>query len=1357
VEFRILGPVEVLRDGRPLALGGPKQRTLLAALLLRPNQVVSVDELSDALWGERAPERATKSLQVYVWQLRKLLGHEILQTRSPGYALRVESGDLDLHRFESLCTEARGKDPAEAAVLLRDALALFRGRPLADFAYERFAGAEVARIEELRLQALESRIEADLALGRHAALVGEVEALVAEHPLRERLRSQLMLALYRCGRQAEALAAYQEARRLLVEELGIEPSRELQTLQTAILRHDIGLDQGAADEVTAAPGAEPVGASEPPPRREERKLVTVLVAALRHDAAGSARADPEDVRTELRSLQATVTREIESRGGTVQSLVGESLAAVFGARVAHEDDAERAVRAALAIRDAIAEDADQQAWVGVDTGVALVSLGTGAHKDDAIAAGNVVSAAQQLQVAAPVNGVLVGAQTYRATRDVIAYRPAPSPTTGEAEGLTAWEALEASSRLGLDSLREPRTPLVGRQRELDLVVSALARVREESSAQLVTLIGVPGIGKSRLVFELFTKVEQEEAPITWRRGRCLPYGEGVSLWALGEIVKAQAGILESDSPDQAGEKLSAAITTLVEDASEREWFKTRLAPLVGFQVVEDARAVERAESFTAWRRFLEALADTRPLVLVFEDVHWADGSLLDFVDELADRVRDAPMLIVCTARPELLARRPGWGGGKPNTLTISLPALSAEETASLVASVSDRPLQADARETLLERAAGNPLYAEQFARVLAEAGALEELPETVHGIIAARLDGLLSAEKTLLQDAAVLGTVFWLGALQAIGGVSRATAEELLHGLERKEFVRLARRSSIAQEAEYVFRHVLLRDVAYDQIPRPVRAAKHRTAAEWIERIAAVTDHAEILAHHYAQAVELFRAAGEPDEAARLETPLRRFLVMAGDRAFHLNVARAESYYGRALALVPPGHPERATVLTKTADAAWVAGRLAEAQTHYESAIAELRAAGNAVGVGEAMVSLSVVHTIRGEPRRAQALLNEAVALLERETRGPELARAYALIARAHLLSEEWAESLTWSEQALHLAEELDMKEVTVMALQFRGQARSGMGDLGGLDDLREALQTGQDFGLGLETARVHLNIATVVWLADGPAEALEVQRAGIDFGDRHGIASLAMWIKAFTLWTLFDLGAWEELVRIADELISWDHQHGGSYFGVMALSCKAQVLLRRGRLEEAASLSEEFLPRARKIEHPQVLGPALAVTAMIEQAKGNGTAAVELVEEYCRAAPSATLEGGTFDHEAVRLCAATGSLGIAERLLEGRSATLTRHRHGLLTGRAILAEVRGELDEAVRLFAEAAQGWGEYGFVLERAQALLGLGRSRLALGAADATSPLTDAREVFARLRARPLAAATDELLAKVPSTRS
>jgi DNA-binding SARP family transcriptional activator/class 3 adenylate cyclase len=1363
MEFRILGPLEVQDEGSILPLPGGRHRAVLALLLLHANEVVPTDRLIDELWGDEPAENAATALYGYIWQLRKALGgddrRQVLVTRAPGYVIELEPDQLDATRLEQLVRDGREAlregDPVRAASALHEALALWRGPALADFAYESFAQAEILRLEELHLAALEERIEADLALGGHADVVGELEVLAAKHPLRERLRAELMLALYRTGRQAEALAAYQAARRALVEELGIEPGRELQALQTAILRHDPILDLGPTSEPVDAALAAPISPAEPPPPREERKVVTVLFAGFGGFTARSDLADPEDMRARLRPFHAAATREIERHGGTVGKFIGDAVVAVFGAPVAHEDDAERAVRTALAVRDWIEEEGqDSQVRIAVNTGVALVSLGSRPHEGEAMAAGDVVNTAQRMQATAPANGILVGAQTYRATYDVIDYREAePIEATGKSEPIPAWAALEARSRLGVDLLREPRAPLVGRQPELDLLVSLLARVRDERSPQLVTLVGVPGIGKSRLVFELFNKVEQDRELITWRQGRCLPYGEGVSLWALGEMVKAQAGILESDSPKQASEKLSAEVAIVVEDGSEREWLNTRLAPLVGAQLVEAPGTAERAESFTAWRRFLEGLADIRPLVLVFEDLHWADEGLLDFADELADRVRDAPLLILCTARPELLGRRPGWGGGKANALTISLPPLSDDETASVVAAVLEqRVLEAEVQEALLARAAGNPLYAEQFARVLAEVGALDELPETVQGIIAARLDGLLAEEKALLQDAAVVGKVFWLGALEAIGGVSRRQAEELLYGLERKEFVHRARRSSIAGETEYVFRHVLLRDVAYGQIPRAARAAKHRGAARWIERIAEgrVTDHAEILADHYGQALELFRAAGDGDKADELEAPYRRSLVMAGDRAFQLDVAKAESYYSRTLEIVPSGHPQRATVLTKAAEAAWLAGNFSEAEARHEEAIAELRAKGNALALGGALLSLSLVHGFRGETRRARALLDEVVAVLEREPRGPELARAYAQKAREHMLSENYAESLSWSEKALALAEELGRNEVAVMALQFRGLARSGLGDPGGLDDLREALRAGREFGLGLETARVHVNLASVVWLAEGPAAALEVQRAGIDFGERRGITSVVLWTKGMSLWTLFDLGDWAELLQVADELISWDRLRGGSYFGVIALCSKAQVLLRRGRLEEAASLSDEFLPRARRIEDPQVLAPALAVAAMIEEARDNREAALALIEEG-GVPPSATLEGGTFVHEAVRLCAATGALGVAECLLEGRRATLTRHRHGLVTAGATLAEAHGRLEEAANLYADAAQRWAEYGFALEHSQALLGLGRCRHALGRADANGPLAAARELFARLGARRLAAETDDLLAK------
>jgi DNA-binding SARP family transcriptional activator len=1351
MEFRILGPLEVIGHGQPLPLGPPKQRMLLAALLLRPNEVVSNDELIDALWGEHPPERAAKSLQVYVWRLRKLLGREVLRTRPPGYALSVSPEDLDLNRFESLRDGARGRNPIDAAGLLREALGLFRGRPLADFAYEPFAAAECARIDELRLQTLEDRIQADLELGRHTELVGELESFVAGQPLRERLRAQLMLALYRCGRQAEALAAYQDARGQLVGELGIEPGRELQTLQTAILRHEPSLDF-ASPVVEETPPQKTTGAVEPEAPRRERKLVTVLTVGIAR-AATDEESDPELALAAAAPFHAAARQEIEGRGGVVERLAGDGLMAVFGAPAAHEDDPERAVRAAFAIRRWVTDRRDgSRVWMGVDTALALVVVAP-AGSEPAVAAGAAVDAAQLLQAAAPVNGILVGELTRRATRDRFEYREAkPVAIKSRSGELHAWQVLDERSP-GADVVRAPRAPLAGRRHELGILVSTLGRARDERSPQLVTLVGVPGIGKSRLVVELSQAAVRDEDPPSWHQGRCLPYAEGISLWALGEVVKSEAGILESDSPAEAHEKLSAAVAGVVEDALDREWITNRLAPLVGAQPAEASTTAQRDESFAAWRRFFELLARDRPLVLVFEDIHWADDTLLDFVDELADRALAAPLLVLCTTRPELLARRPGWGGGKSNSLTVTLQPLSDSETETILAALLEEPLDAPTREALLSRAAGNPLYAEQFARSLAEVGAVDELPETVHGIIAGRLDGLSAAEKTLLQDAAVVGKVFWLGALESMDGGSARETEVLLHALERKEFVQRVGRPSIAGEVEYAFRHVLLRDVTYEQIPRADRAAKHRSAALWIERISErVTDHAEILIHHYGQALDLLQALGSEEGREALEEPYRRFLMLAGDRALQLDVGRAEDYFGRALELVPPDDSDRATVLTKTAEVAWLAGRYSRAEERYEAAIGELQAQGRTVELGGAIVNLSIVHAFRGETARARALLDDAVMLLERGAPGPELARAHAQMARRHTLAERWDDALSWSERALALAERLEMREISSLALQYRGQAKIALGDLRGLDDVREALRTSLELGLGLETVRVQENLGTCVWLTEGPALGLELQQAGIEFGEHRGVTSMVMLGKAFSMRLLFDLGRWDAVVARADEVIAWDRKLGGSYSGVMALNSKAQVYLLRGRMEEASSLSAESLTRARTVEDPQVLAPALVVAATIEHVRENSDMVAALGAEFANVVPPATLEGGLLVPEVVRLCAAVGALGVAERLIDGRSEALTRHRNGLLTARATVAGAKGSVDQAERLYDEAARGWSEYGCVLEHAHALLGLGRCRAALGRADVAEPLTTAADLFARLGAGTLATETEELLAEL-----
>jgi class 3 adenylate cyclase len=370
--------------------------------------------------------------------------------------------------------------------------------------------------------------------------------------------------------------------------------------------------------------------------RKERKVVTVLFADLVGFTSRAESLDPEDVEAILRPYHERLRAELERFGGTVEKFIGDAVMALFGAPLSHEDDAERAIRAALAIRDWARDEEQLQVRLGLSSGEALVSLGARPDAGETMAAGDVVNTAARLQAAAPINGILVGEATFRATRDAIEYREAGQvDAKGKTEPVPVWEAVQARSAFGVDVQQPAAAPLVGRARELESLRDALDRVRRERSPQLVTLVGVPGIGKSRLVRELFAAVEAEPELIVWRQGRSLPYGEGVTFWALAEMVKAEAGVLETDSPEQVESKLAAAVARLVPDDAERRWVESHLRPLAGLAAEAELAGDRRAEAFAAWRQLLEGLADRQPTVLVFEDLHWADEGLLEFVDHLS--------------------------------------------------------------------------------------------------------------------------------------------------------------------------------------------------------------------------------------------------------------------------------------------------------------------------------------------------------------------------------------------------------------------------------------------------------------------------------------------------------------------------------------------------------------------------------------------------------------------------------------------------------------------------------------------------------------------------------------------------
>jgi class 3 adenylate cyclase/tetratricopeptide (TPR) repeat protein len=953
-----------------------------------------------------------------------------------------------------------------------------------------------------------------------------------------------------------------------------------------------------------------------PASREERKIVTVLFADLVGFTSRAERLDPEDVRSLVAPYFAHVREELERFSGTVEKFIGDAVVALFGAPVAHEDDPERAVRAALAIRDWIVdgEEGELQVRIAITTGEALVALGAHPSEGEGMASGDVVNTAARLQSAAPVDGVLVDTTTYRATRRAVDYREAgPVEAKGKAEPIEVWEALEARSRFGVDVVQSGAA-LVGRERELELLVGTLARVREERSAQLLTLVGEPGIGKSRLVFQLFIALGSGSELTFWRQGRSLPYGDGVTLWALSEMVKAHAGILETDRPEDVETKLSNAVAETIPSA-EAQWVERHLRPLAGLAAEQELRGDQRSEAFAAWRRFFEALAERYPLVLVFEDLQWADDALLDFVDYLVEWASGVPLLVIGTARPELLDRRPGWGGGKKNASTLSLSPLSDEETARLIAVLSERPvLPAEQQSELLARAGGNPLYAEHFVRMLAERGTEEELPlpETVQGIVAARLDGLRAEEKSLLHDAAVIGKVFWTSAAAAIAGLERWQADERLHALERGEFVQRAQRSSVADETEYAFRHVLVRDVAYGQIPRAERAEKHRLAAEWIEALGRTEDHAEMLAHHYLSALEYARASGQ--DTAALAEPARAALAGAGDRALALNAyPSATGFYTAALELWPEEDPGRAWLLFQAGKAIWLAEGgglelLAQAGERFE-------AAGEIEAAAEAVTFLGFAFWIRGQRDVAYEHVDRALTLLADRPASP--AKAYALSRRARFAAIALdPQAIDLAREALALAEQLRLDDLRAHALNTLGVARVHGGDVGGLDDLERSLEIALETNSPLDTYLAYNNIASMYGDLGRLVEAAEMLATARATCERFGLIEHLRWVKPFAAANDLARGRWREAERAAEEFIVESEGGVAHQQEVWARNVRATIRLARGDVAGALEDTAKALEVARQSKDPQQLAPTLGHSAWILIAAGRGTEAASLLDE---------------------------------------------------------------------------------------------------------------------------------------------
>jgi class 3 adenylate cyclase/tetratricopeptide (TPR) repeat protein len=956
-----------------------------------------------------------------------------------------------------------------------------------------------------------------------------------------------------------------------------------------------GADLPVAARFCASCGA-PVSA----PVGDERKVVTVLFADLVGSTAIGAGQDPEAFGAAIRPQLARMREALERHGGTIEKYIGDAVVAVFGAPLTREDDPERGVRAALAIRDALGD----AARVAVNTGEAVVSLGARADRGEEILLGDVVNTAYRIEEATPDGAVFVGEATYRATRDVIEYgEQTLIEAKGKRDPVLVWEALRARSSIPAASERTPQAPLVGRNEELTLILNTLARAERHETIQLVTLIGAAGIGKSRLAWELQQTLDARSEPVTWRRGRCIPYGEDVAYWALNEIVKSEAAILDTDDADLADEKLSASVRDLVPDASEAAWIEGHLRPLLGLSGA--APRETREETFSAWRRYVESLAERSPLVLVFEDLHWADEGLLDFIEHIADWSRDAPVLLLCTARPDLQERRAGWGG-HGNAMTITLLPLTGDETAQLLSLLlSESAVPDGLRESLLARAEGNPLYAEEFVRMLVDRGLLileddgwklraseVPVPDSVQGIIAARLDALDGQEKMLLQAASVIGRTFWPDGVAAVASIGREEVDNTFRALDRRGLLRRYRPSPDG-ESEYAFRHALVRDVAYGQISRARRGEKHLLAARWFESLGRPEDHAETAAHHYLAALEYVRAIGGDVEpfAEHARESLRR----AGDRALALNAfASAGKFFGGALALSPRDE-ERAELLFSYGKA------LSRSASPDLDVLVQARdsmlAAGDIERAAECEVILAELHWRSGRRERAFERLDEAVALLV--DRPPSYAQAYAFTALAQfqIRRDESEAARESARAAITIAEELGLDDLRADALITIGLARVTTGDAGGLEDLEHSIQIAEDAN-SPHAIRGYLNLASMLANLGDLRRAAALYLRGHQLADRFGDAAWAELFEAERVYERYWSGDWDEAWSLAEELVTRAERGASRQLELDGRLVRGWIALGRGDLAVALHDAESALEFGREAADPQNLYPALALRA---------------------------------------------------------------------------------------------------------------------------------------------------------------
>jgi class 3 adenylate cyclase/tetratricopeptide (TPR) repeat protein len=1081
------------------------------------------------------------------------------------------------------------------------------------------------------------------------------------------------------------------------------------TLNPAVAKFCGECGSAMSAEAVAAPAAGTRSGGGPEPIAE-RRLVSVLFADLVGFTTLSEERDPEETRELLTRYFEVARGTIERHGGTVEKFIGDAVMAVWGAPVAHEDDAERAVRAALELVAAVPAIGEGQlalqARAGVLTGEAAVTIGA---TGQGLVAGDLVNTASRLQSVALPGTTLVGEATYRATSTAIAYEPAGEQALkGKAAPIPAWRAMAVVARRGGSgraAILEP--PFVGRDDELRLLKDLFDATAREGKSRLVTVVGQAGIGKSRLAWEFEKYLDGVVDTAYWHEGRSPAYGEGISYWALAEMVRRRAGIAEGDDDATIRRRLAATLDEFVTDAAERRWIEPRLAGLLG---LADLPTEGREELYAAWRTFFERIAGIAPVILVFTDLQWADLGMLDFVEDLLRWARTAPILVVALARPELLERRADFGSGVRNLTRINLEPLPDEEMQRLLEGLVPG-LPAPSLRSIVERAEGIPLYAVETVRMLmdrdllvASEGSYQlagELPrlgvaETLHALIASRLDANRPEDRAVLLDASVLGQTFTVEALKAVAG-DPSDLGERLDRLVRRELLQVEADPRSPERGQYQFVQALVREVAYQNLAKTDRRSRHLAAARHFEALGN-DELAGVLAIHYLSAHDASRPGPEADAVA---AQARIALQAAAERAASLHSHRqALNYLEQALSVTQdPG--EQAVLHERATESGESAGDMPSVIRHAGQARALYRTLGDERGALRAATWLGRHQTTAKHEPQAIASLEGGLAEAGETGDWPEHAAALAELSRVYMMTGRSSEAIATADRAMELGGRHRLLRPVVEALINKGTALENLGRAVEAEGvLRGAIALADRNGLPMAALRARNNLLGPL-IADDQEEAIVLVKEGYDLAVRFGNRPFMHQFLA----VLFDLairvgswGEWQSEIEALEEAETPD-----VFFRAWFAAQRATLAALRGDVETAEAEAARTEAAATMMESVMVAA-ARAMNRAIQRFLAADW------EDASRLALEAARDTNYVDDGATLAAHAAVAGDLRDSLAAAIDKLRTSPFHGrstkaaLMAAEAGLAAREGRWDEARAGYRQAIETLEQTGYLLEKA-----------------------------------------------------